>query len=123
MSRMTAPVGEVMTPITRLHAFDDDLVFRAAGVGCQLAGDDHLQAIFGAERKLGGDAFPHDAIDDGIGILQCQIDMAGGGALEAGNLPAHADMAILVLHRALERMGEFADRIFGGVGKYGIHTP
>ena len=87
MSRITAPVGEVTTPITRgrngsvrlragveqpfggerlaalfeqrqqralarqLHPLDDDLVFRAAGIGGQLAGRDHLDAVLGPEGK------------------------------------------------------------------------
>ena len=81
MSRITAPVGEVTTPITsgmngsgrlrvrieqalgrellapvleqlqqravarQLHAVDDDLVARGAGIGGDLAGGDHLHAL------------------------------------------------------------------------------
>ena len=87
MSRITAPVGEVTTPMTRgrngslrlragieqpfggerlaaaleqrqqralareLHPLDDDLVFRSAGIGRQLAGRDHLRAVFRPESE------------------------------------------------------------------------
>ena len=85
MSRITAPVGEVMTPITpgrirdellarlveqalggelllalfeqrhqradagRLQALDDDLVGRAARIGGEPPGGDHLEAFLGLE--------------------------------------------------------------------------
>ncbi len=88
MSRMTAPVGEVTTPMTRgmngrrrlrdgveqafggelalallqqrhqragagrLQIVDDDLVFRRAGIGGELAAGDHLHALFGSEAQL-----------------------------------------------------------------------
>ena len=90
MSRITAPVGEVTTPITlrqerqralalgveqplggerlaapleqrhqralagQLQPVDDDLVFRAAGIGGQLAGGDDLGAVLGPEGERAG---------------------------------------------------------------------
>ena len=49
-----------------------------------------------------GLAAPHHRVDHRIGILQRQIDMAGGSTLEARNLAAQADMAELALHHPLQ---------------------
>jgi hypothetical protein len=101
MSRITAPVGEVTTPIVRgqerqpllalgveqpfggeraaalveqrhqralpgqLQPLDDDLIFGAAGIGGELAGRDHLDAVLGPEASIGGAALPDHRVDAG----------------------------------------------------------
>ena len=67
----------------RLQRLDDDLVFRAAGIGGELAGRDDLQPILRAERQARCRAFPHHAIEQRILILEREIKMTRGGALHA----------------------------------------
>jgi hypothetical protein len=103
MSRITAPVGEVTTPMTRgrngsgrlrsveqplggepralleqrqqralagqLQPLDDDLVFRAAGIGGELAGGDHLEPVLGRNARRRG-AAPHHPVDHRAFVLQ-----------------------------------------------------
>ena len=119
MSRITAPVGEVTTPITRgrngslrlragieqpfggerlaapfeqrhqralarqLHPVDDDLIFRAARIGGELAGRDDLGAVLGPEGERSRAAPPDHRVDAGILVLQREIAVARGMALEA----------------------------------------
>ena len=146
MSRITAPVGEVTTPITRgrngslrlragveqpfggerlaalfeqgqqralarqLHPLDDDLVFRAPGIGGELAGRDDLGAVFGPEREAPGAGAPDHRVDARILVLEREIAVTGRMALEPADLAAHADLAERVLDRALERARQLADR-------------
>ncbi len=107
MSRITAPVGEVTTPITfgmygngclrsrsnspsagqhglplleqrhqrafagQFHAIDDDLVFAAPGIGGELAGDDHFDAVLRLERDRAWRRRPPDhAVDHRIRVLE-----------------------------------------------------
>ena len=106
---MTAPVGEVTTPITRgrngrgafalgieqslggqraaplveqrhqsalsrqLHPVDDDLIFRAARIGRQLAGGDDFGAILGRERERPRPAAPDHRVDAGAIVFQGKI--------------------------------------------------
>ena len=49
-----------------LHRLDDDLVFAAAGIGGQFAGDNDLQPVFRLNRKTLGRAAPADAVDHGL---------------------------------------------------------
>ena len=65
-------------------------------------------------RADGG--FPDDAGELGALVLQREIDVAGGVALQFGDLAAHADAAELALQRALHRAGDFRDGVFGDVG-------
>ena len=144
MSRITAPVGEVTTPITSgsqgssclrassnrpsaaslllalfhqrhqradaggLDRLDHDLVFRRAGIGRELAGGDDLEAFLRLEAHPAMDALPDHRLDLGALVLQREIAMAGGmRPAEAGDFAAHPDMAIGVLHRPLQRGGQF----------------
>ncbi len=60
---------------------------------------------------------PDDGLDARLVVLQREIGVAGRmRAAIAGNLAPHAHMAELVLHGALQRAGNLAHRVFGGVG-------
>ena len=101
----------------RLQIVDDDLVVRLAGIGGELAGGDHLHALFRPEFQPRERAPPHDGVEPRAVVLQREIGMAGGmRAAIAGNLAAHAHVTELVFHRALQRAGNLAHRIFGGIG-------
>ena len=111
---MTAPVGEVTTPMTsgqigqpllaflgeeplggealaplleefeqcadagQLDGVDDELILRAAGIGRQAAGADHLHAVLGLHRKAHRGHAPAHRVEHRVGILQRHIAMAGG---------------------------------------------
>jgi len=130
MSRITAPVGLVMTPMVagkvgrgflrdegqqgararRLHALDDDLIRGPGRVGGDLAGDDDFQPAFRLGAQALDHALPDDAVDGRLVVLQRQIDMARGVAVHLGDLAAQADVAEAVLQRALEREAQLRDR-------------
>ena len=64
-----------------------------------------------------GTSLARDGFDGRAGILQREIAMAGAsGALEAGDLAAHAHVLEFVLHRAPQRERKLGDGIFGDVG-------
>jgi hypothetical protein len=124
MSRITAPVGEVTTPMVRGRkgrrrlrsrlnspsaASDHDLIFGPTGIGGELAGSDHLHPVLRLEGEPLRPALPHHPVEHGIVVLERQIEMARGRALEARNLAAQANMAEAILHRALEQARQFAD--------------
>jgi len=72
--------------------------------------------LLGPEFQATHDAFPDHRLQPGAVVLQREIGVAGGmRPAIAGNLAAHAHMAEGFLHRALQRAGNFAHRIFGGV--------
>ena len=142
---MTAPVGDVTTPITRgrngslrlraasnspfggqrlaslfeqgeqralarqLHPLDDDLIFRPARVGGELAGRDDLGAIFRPERERSRAGPPDHRVDARILVLEAEIAVAGLMALEPADLAAHPDLAEGILDRPLERARKLAD--------------
>ena len=64
--------------------------------------------------------FQTTACDLAAFVLEREIDVAGGVALEFGDLAAHAHAAELALQRALHRAGEFRDGVFGDVGGGGV---
>ena len=60
----------------QFEAVDHDLVFRAAGIGRQLAGSDDFQPVFGQEGQPLRIAAPHDPVDHGLVVLQRAIHVA-----------------------------------------------
>jgi len=61
-------------------------------------------------------ALPDHRLDLGALVLEREIAMAGGmGAAKARDLAADPDMAIGVLHRPLQGLGELGDGEFEGV--------
>jgi hypothetical protein len=94
-----------------LHGLDDDLVGGAGGIGGDLAGDDDLQPGLGLDAETPGRALPDHAVDGGLVVLEGQIDVARGVAVDLGDLAAQPDMAEPVLERALEGEGQFRDRL------------
>ena len=59
---------------------------------------------------------PDDAGDLGALVLQREVDVAGGVALQFGDLAAHPHAAEIALQRALHRAGDLRDGVFGDVG-------
>src|SRR5512135_2544194 len=72
------------------HFLDDDLVFRAARMSSELASRDNFGAILRKKGKRSSIAAPDHRVDAGILVLQCEIAMTGGMALESADLAADA---------------------------------
>jgi hypothetical protein len=96
----------------KLHPLDDELVFRAAGIGREAAGADHLHAVFGLDRKAQRRAAPADAVEHRVRILEREVAMARAVPLEAGDFAADAHIGVVLLDRALQRGRQLAHRIF-----------
>ncbi len=94
------------------HPLDDELVGGALAIGGDAAGGDHLDPVLGHEPEARDGALPDHAGDLGRLVLEAEIDVAGGVALEFGDLAAHAHPAERALERALHRPGDFRDRVF-----------
>ena len=100
----------------QLHTLDHHLVFRAAGIGGQPAGGDHLHAVFRGHAQPRRLTAPAHRIHHRVGILEGKVQVARGMALEAGNLAPDPDMAEAVLQRPLERVGDLGDRELAEIG-------
>ncbi len=113
-----------------LDLLDHDLVARRAGIGGEAAGADDFEPGLRLDLQPLRRAAPYDGVEDGLVVLQVEIDMAGGVEFQSGNLAAHAHEGEGILHRALERRGNLADGIFrqvgeglgGGLGHESEHT-
>ena len=101
-----------------LQVLDDDLVARAAGVGGELAGADHLQPVFGPKAEARRDAAPSNGVEDRGLVLHGEVDVARGGALVARHLAPDPNEAEGGLDRALEALRQFADREGFEVGRH-----
>jgi hypothetical protein len=100
----------------RLQHLDDDLVFRGAGEGGDLAGGDHLHALFRLEAQAGEAALPDDGVNARLVVFQREIGVPRGmRAAIAGNLAAHAYLVERLFDRALDGAGKLRNRIFGKV--------
>ncbi len=116
--RIEQPFGRELRlqPFEQLHQrarpgqfqpFDDDLIFGPARIGGQPPGRDHLDPVFGAKGEARHAAFPHHRVDHRLIVLQRQIGMARGRALEPADLAAQPHLAEPVLDHALQRLGKF----------------
>jgi len=137
---MTAPVGEVTTPIRVeqalggelllallderheraeprwLERLDHDLVFRAAGIGRQPAGDEDFEPFLGLETHAGERGSPDHRLDLGAFVLEREIAVAGGlRPAIAGDFAAHAHVAEGVLDGLFQRRRELGDGPFRDV--------
>jgi hypothetical protein len=97
----------------KLDAVDNQLIARAPGIGGEPPGAHHLHPVLGLKAEPG--VAPAHRIEHGVGVLEREIAMTGGMALEAGNLAAHADIGEILLDRALQQRGDLAHAIFGQV--------
>ena len=92
------------------HRVDHDLVVGAPGVCGEFASGDHFDPVLRDKGETPGIAFPHDAVDPRVFILQREIEVPRRCPLETRNLSANADMAEALLHMAFEGCRNFADR-------------
>ena len=97
----------------RLERVDDDLIFRAVGIGGDAAARHDLEPLVGLEFEPLEGAPPDHRLDAGALVLQGEIAMSARmPALEAGDLAAELHQPIGVLDRPLEREGKLRDGIF-----------
>ena len=98
-------------PLARqFEAIDHDLVLRAARVGGELAGGDHLQPVLGAEIEALGVALPHHPVDHRAFVFERAVEMPRSRALHSRQFAAQPHKAEAILDRALQQRGYFADR-------------
>jgi hypothetical protein len=103
-------------PLARdLHPVDHDLVVRAARIGRQLAGRDNLDPVLDTKIQPPGIAAPHHPVEPGVLVLEAQVHMPRGRALDARKLAAHAHEAKAILDRALEQGRNLGNRQGRGV--------
>ncbi len=101
------------------HLLDDDLVFRRRREGGDPAGDDDFQAIVGLGLQARHLAFPDDAVDRRLVVLQRQIDVTRCMARDLGYFAAQPHMVVGGLDGALQRPGQFRNGIGGGIARIG----
>ncbi|MNX81030.1 hypothetical protein D3C86_1127050 [compost metagenome] len=102
----------------RFEAFYDDLVFRGAGKGGDLAGGNDFHALFRAELQSRKRALPDHRIDAGTIVLQREIGMTRRMRTAiAGNLAAHPHLLESRLHRALDGTRQFGHRELGKIAQ------
>src|SRR5690606_17788973 len=103
----------------QFYAVDDELIARSARIGRDPADADDLEPVFGRNRQPRGAGAPATGVEHRLIVLEAEVEMSGAGALEPGDLTAHAHLAEIGLERALDRSADLADRVFGHVRKQG----
>jgi hypothetical protein len=98
-----------------LHLVDDELVLRARAVGRDAAGADHLQPRLRLHLQPRDLAAPAHAVDQRIGVLEREIDMAGGRARHPGELAAHAHALEVGFEPPLDGAGQVRHRHLGKI--------
>src|SRR3546814_14922872 len=73
----------------------------------EAACSDLFQAVCRRDREPAGVAAPAHLVEHRVGVLQGHGAVARGGALEAGDLAAHAHPLEGAFERALHREGDF----------------
>ncbi len=95
------------------HGLDDDLVFGTPRIGGQAAGHHHLHPVLGADGEARSRVPPADAVEDGVLVLEREIQMSGPGPLEPAEFAAHPNEVECTLDAALERVRDLPDRQYG----------
>ena len=94
----------------RRQAVDDQLVLRAARIGRDPPARHHLEPVLGLEAQPLRGAPPAHPVEARPGVLEREVDMPRARLPEPRDLAPHPDIAIGVLERPLERVGQLADR-------------
>ena len=93
-----------------LHGFGDELHLAALLVDADAAADQHVQAVFRAEAEKHGLAAEEDDGQLGVGVLEGEVDVAGGRGTVVGDLALDPDVAVLLLDQFAHLRHQFADR-------------
>ena len=102
---------------------DDELIGRAAGIAGDAPGGDDLQPVFRGDcQTLGGHA-PAHPIQLRFLILEREIEMAAGRALEAADFAPHPHAFEIAFQGAFDRLADLADGEFGKIAEVVGHCP
>ena len=82
-----------------LHGLGDQLHLAALLVDADAAAHQHVQAVFGAEAEQHGLAAEEHDGELGVGVLEREVDVAGGRGAVVGDLALDPDVAVLLLDR------------------------
>ena len=94
----------------RFHGFGDQLQLAALLVNADAAADQHVQAILRAKAEKHRLAAEENDGKLGVGVLQREIDVAGGRGPEVRNLAFDPDVAVLLL----DKLAHLSDQIANG---------
>ena len=92
-----------------LDVFGGDLEFAAIFVDGDATADDHLQAVGGAKAQQPRGGAKHDDANLGVAVFQCEVEMAGIGGAEVGDLAFDPRVGIFALDVRADRANQFAD--------------
>ena len=94
----------------RLHGFGDQLHLSALLVDADAAANQDMKAVFRAKAQEHGLAAEEDDGELGVGVLEGEVDVAGGGGAIVGDFAFDPDVAVLLLDEFADLGDEFADR-------------
>ena len=97
------------------HAVDDELVGGAFAIGADLALGDHFHPVLRHQAEARDGEFPHHTGDLAALILQREVDVAAGIALQLRDLAAHPDAPERAFERAFHSAGNLRDAVLGNV--------
>ena len=92
-----------------LHGFGDELHLAALLVDADAAADQDVEAVFRAEAEKHGLAAEEDDGELGVGVLEGEVDVAGGGGAVVGDFAFDPDVAVLLLDEFADLGDELAD--------------
>ena len=93
-----------------LHGFGDELHLAALLVDADAAADQDVQAVFRAEAQQHGLAAEEHDGKLRVGVLEGEVDVAGGRGAEVGDLALDPDVAVLLLDQFADLADQFAHR-------------
>ena len=105
-----------------LHGFGDELHLAALLVDADAAADEDVEAVFRAEAEEHGLAAEEDDGELGVGVLEGEVDVAGGGGAVVGDFAFDPDVAVLLLNEFADLGDEFADGPDAAGGVRGLES-
>src|SRR5262249_40928068 len=93
-----------------LERFDLQLVFAARFVDVDAAARQHRGAVLRLELQEPGGRPEADAAELGFGVLQCEVVVAAGGELDAGDLTRDPDIEKLLVEDSADGGVKLRDR-------------
>ncbi len=94
----------------RLHGLGHQLHLAALLVDADPAANQHVQAVFGAEAEQHRLAAEENDGKLGVGVLEGEVDVAGGRGAEVGDFALDPDVAVLLLDEFADLGDQLADR-------------
>jgi hypothetical protein len=92
-----------------LHSFCDELELAALLVDADAAADEDVEAILGAKAEEHGLAAKENDGQLRVGVLEREVEMAGGGGAVVGDFAFDPDVAVLFFDEFADLGDELAD--------------